>query len=167
MRLTTLLAAAAFSLSACATTRTAGVADPLSAAAGERITYETSACYGTCPVYSVTVDTASGAGEFVGTQHTAVTGARRFQATPAQVASFRNAVSALRATPVGAVEPGGAACATYATDMPGVTVIWEGANGTRMVRRVDYGCDGLAHRAMFDGLRSVPKLLPIAALIGK
>lgn len=167
MRNTILLAAAALSLSGCATTRTSAVADTPAAATVERITYDTGACYGTCPVYSVTIDTATGSGEFVGTQHTAVTRARRFQATPAQVAAFRDAVAALRATPVGAVEPGGAGCATYATDMPGVTVTWEGANGTRTVRKVDYGCDGLANRAMFDGLRSVPKLLPISALIGK
>ncbi|MBW6523116.1 hypothetical protein KZ810_06355 [Sphingomonas sp. RHCKR47] len=173
MRTIILLAAAATSLSACATLPTSGRDAGQSAGSGnpaavvERITYETSACHGTCPVYAVTVDTDTGAGEFIGTQHVAVTGASRFWATPAQVRSFVHAVAALRATPIGALEQGGTACATYAADLPGATVTWQSPAGKRDVRRVDFGCAGQTNRALFDDLRSVPRVLPIAELIGR
>ncbi len=168
-----LLAAAASSLSACATLPTSGRSAGQSAGMGdasnvaERITYEASACHGTCPVYAVTVDTDTGAGEFIGTRHVAVTGASRFQATPAQVRSFVRAVAALRATPIGALEQGGTACATYAADLPGATVTWQSPAGKRDVRRVDFGCVGPTNRALFDDLRSAPRVLPIAEMIGR
>ena len=162
MRTTILLAAAA--LSACATTRTSG---PVPEPAGERITYETAACFGTCPVYSVTVDTQSGAGAFMGAQHTATTGAARFQVTPAQVRAFRAAVVELRGVAGEGVTIGGARCADYATDMPGVTVTWIAADGARTVKRAYYGCGMDANRALFASLRSVPDVLPIKPLIGR
>lgn len=163
MRTTVLLAATALTLSACATTRTAA---PVPApAAATRITYYTSACFGTCPVYSVTIDTGSGAGEFIGTQHTAATGITRFQATPAQAHAFGDAVALLRTVEGEGIVPGSPRCGTLASDMPGVTVTWQ-SGGARTVKRVDYGCFDEANRTLFAQLRGAPALLPIAALIG-
>ena len=158
------LAATALALSACATTRTA---PPVAAPAQPtRITYDTSACFGTCPVYSVTVDTGSGVGEFIGTQGTAASGITRFQATPVQARAFGDAVAELRTVDGEGIVPGSPRCGTLASDMPGVTVTWQ-AGGERTVKRVDYGCFDQANKALFARLRSAPGLLPIAALIGK
>lgn len=164
MRTSILLAAAALTLSACASTRTAPpVAAP---AAATRITYDTSACYGTCPVYSVTVDTGSGAGEFVGTQHVAASGITRFQATPAQARAFGEAVAELRTVAGEGIVPESPRCRTLVSDMPGLTVTWQAGSG-QTVKRVDYGCFDEANKALFARLRNAPGLLPIAALIGK
>ncbi|WP_019515945.1 DUF6438 domain-containing protein [Sphingomonas sp. Mn802worker] len=164
MRTPILLAAAALTLSACVTTRTAApVAAPTAAM---RITYDTSACFGTCPVYSVTVDTSSGAGEFIGTQHTAASGITRFQATPAQARAFGEAVAELRTVAGEGILPESPRCHTLASDMPGLTVMWQ-AGGERSVKRVDYGCFDEANKALFARLRAAPRLLPIASLIGK
>jgi hypothetical protein len=48
----------------------------------ESITYETGPCFGTCPVYTVTVH-SNGTGLFVGHAHTTVTGNQPFTVTPA------------------------------------------------------------------------------------
>ncbi|SEL35549.1 hypothetical protein SAMN05216382_1862 [Sphingomonas palmae] len=158
------LAVAALTLSACATTRTAAPAP--APAAALRITYDTGACFGTCPVYSVTVDTGSGAGEFIGTQHTAATGITRFQAAQAQAQAFADAVAELRKIDGEGIVPGSPRCSTLASDMPSVTVTWQ-AGSERTVKRVDYGCFDAANKALFARLRAAPGLLPIAALIGK
>lgn len=166
MRNAVLLAAAAIPLSACATTR-GGAADAPAAATAARITYDTAACFGTCPVYSVEVDLASGAGVFMGRQHTATVGAARFQATPAQVRAFGAAVAELRGVDGEGVTIDGARCVTYATDLPGVTVTWIGADGARTVKRAYFGCGVDTNRALFASLRSVPDVLPITPLIGR
>jgi hypothetical protein len=131
---------------------------------GAQLTYRTLPCHGFCPVYTVQVG-LDGQGVFTGTEHTAVTGERRFTATPAQVADFFNRLQPYR--PAGdLVLDGREACATYATDLPGADVTWAGTGGGAHLS-YNYGCDREKHRAMADALRAAPAALPIADLIGK
>lgn len=131
------------------------------------ITYETSPCFGACPVYALTLDTATGAGTFAGKRFTAVAGTRAFTATPAQSLAFSTAVDEVRRSESGAYEPGGAHCAMQATDMPGVTITWSGGGAEATTRRVYFGCGMDANRAMFARLRTAPDALPVADFIAR
>jgi hypothetical protein len=127
----------------------------------ETIRYATSGCFGTCPVYAVTVS-ADGRGTFEGQRFTAVTGERRFRVTPAQWRAFRGRLEPLR----GRVDAEGQeTCQPVVTDMPGATVRWSGGFPTAKIA-VNYGCDRHHYGWMFDRLRSAPGTLPIAAFIG-
>ncbi|MFC3579378.1 DUF6438 domain-containing protein [Sphingomonas hylomeconis] len=154
-------AAAALLLAGCATTPSSPAG---SVAAGGQLTYRTLPCHGFCPVYTVQID-RNGQGVFTGAEHSAVTGERRFTATPAQTAEFFRRLQPYR--PAGElVLDGQEKCASYATDLPGADVTWTDAGG-RAHLTYNYGCDREKHRAMADALRSAPDALPIADLIGK
>lgn len=121
------------------------------------VSYATSACYGTCPVYSVTVY-ADGRGAFHGERFTAVAGDRIFRVTPAQYADFRRRLERFRLR--------GVSCRSSATDLPTISLRWHDRGGDAR-RNIDLGCDTRANAAAFAALRKAPDALPIAALIGK
>jgi len=127
------------------------------------VTYATTPCHGTCPVYTVTL-AADGAGVFTGTSNTATLGERRFKATPAQVGDFFTRLQPY--LPEGErLLTGPDGCRMYASDLPSADVRW--TDGSRSGHLLyDYGCDRETHRAMADALRAAPQALPIAALIG-
>jgi uncharacterized protein DUF6438 len=144
----TILAAASASLAAaCARPAPPGssAAGP-SAAAGQvsadsavRITLERGPCFGTCPVYAVTLD-GSGAVLFEGRRFVADTGISTGSVPPARVDSLVVELIARGyfdfADRYRAGEPG---CEQYATDLP--TVITEVQAGGRRNRiEHDHGC---------------------------
>lgn len=139
---------------------------PLPAAA-ERISYASGACYGTCPVYTVTLDTATGEGKFTGAKYTTATGPRAFHASPAAVQAFRRALAEARDLPAGAFKQGGARCATFATDMPTVKLSWNNGASAPRSASIYLGCDMRENRALFERIRRAPDALPIAAFIGE
>ena len=130
-----------------------------------RLTYETSRCFGACPVYSLTLDTATGAGEFVGRQFTAVAGPRRFTATRDQVAAFHDALAGARATEPGSLIVGGSRCHEIATDLPKVTLTWREGKSAPETRKIYFGCFDAANRALFADLKRAPGLLPVGTFI--
>lgn len=154
---------AALPLAGCATTARL---EPQAATPQPQVrsmSYATTPCHGFCPVYTVTV-AADGAGTFTGTSHTAVSGMRRFTATPAQAARFFARLQPY--LPTGELlldDP--ESCESYATDLPSVDVTWTGAAGSGHLR-YDFGCDRDKHRTLADALRAAPEALPIAGLIG-
>lgn len=130
----------------------------------ETIAYETSACFGACPVYRVVVS-ADGRGMFEGRRFTAAKGVRQFRVSPAEYAEFRRRLIADR--PVGEIIlEGPKACEMFATDMPTVDVKWFG--GTRRPSHLRYylGCDMEKHRRLARALASAPAALPIGGFIG-
>ena len=132
---------------------------------GETITYATSACFGACPVYTVTLG-PDGEGIFVGQRFTAVIGERRFQATPEQVRAFVAALRPYRAH--GEVLMTGAPfCKAMASDMPTIDIRWQPALAAPAHLAFDKGCDGEKHRRMAAALTGAPALLQIADLIGR
>ncbi|MFV0624422.1 DUF6438 domain-containing protein [Sphingomonas sp. ac-8] len=162
------MAGAALALAAC-TPNGGGTASAGSEAAmaGETIRYETGRCFGTCPVYSVTVR-PDGTGSFEGKQFTAVTGSRDFTLTPAQYRAFADRLAPYRpAQGEQRYEPGSALCPNPATDMPSADVTWsDGAEGTHHLYYY-YGCAMGEGQDMRTAVRTAPELLPIGAFIGE
>ena len=159
-RVTIILAA----LGAAACTQTPQPQAPGAAGAPESITYETGACFGTCPVYSVTVR-SDGTGTFHGERFTQVTGTRDFTLTPAQYAAFAKRVAPYRPDGETLYKPGEPICANYATDMPSTDIRWNGAGRSDHLY-LYYGCDRQKNAAMFDALGNAVDALPIEPLIG-
>lgn len=130
----------------------------------ETIRYETAPCFGTCPVYAVTI-APDGKGTFEGKRFTAVTGIKEFQATPAAYHTFAAKLAPYRPSEgeklyqMGTPLCGG----PMVSDMPSVDVVWSEASGGRQHLNLYYGCGPQEMRA---ALRSAPGALPIAAFIG-
>jgi hypothetical protein len=157
-----LVAAVALAASACA----AQVGNPPPPTAGtvEAIRYETSQCFGVCPVYVLTVR-SDGSGTFEGIRHTAVTGTRNFTVTRQQYSAFRSRIEPfLPAQGERRIaEPN---CTSIATDLPSVDITVT-QKGPQRHLYIYYGCDMDRNEAMFEALRKAPEALPqVQAMIG-
>lgn len=156
------MALTACGLSGCATIDVPRGGQPV-ALESETIRYETSPCFGTCPVYAVTM-TPDGKGTFEGKRFTAVTGVRPFQAAPLAYRAFAASLAPYRPTANETLyQPGTPGCENAPTDMPSVDVTWTELSGGRQHLNVYYGC---GPQAMRDALRSAPNALPIGSFIG-
>lgn len=131
----------------------------------ESISYQTSPCFGRCPVYTVTVY-SNGRATFDGVRFTAVTGARNFRITPAQYRAFRRHLAPLRPASGSVRYAGRERCESMATDLPSAEVTWRGAGGEQQLHFY-YGCDMQKNRAIADRLRRAPDLLPLRDFIGR
>jgi len=158
----TLTSGVAFLLAACTTATPVVPPMPLA-----EITYETEPCYGTCPVYSVTVGNRGGTGTFEGRQHTATRGTLSFAVQPAEFNAFYLALADARAADPRAYAPGGANCRQQVTDHPGVTVTFREGSAAPRVFRYSFGCRDPQNARLAADLRRAPTLLPLAAMIGK
>lgn len=149
-------------LSGCVTANDISGGTPV-AIESETIRYETAPCYGTCPVYAVTI-APDGKGTFEGKRFTAVTGIKEFQVTPLAYRTFAAKLAPYRPKDAETVlQPGQPGCENAPTDMPSVDIVWSELSGGRQHLNVYYGCGSQEMRA---GLRSAPEALPIAAFIG-
>ena len=129
----------------------------------ETITYETGPCFGSCPVYRVTVS-ADGIGWFEGRRFTAVAGGRRFRLTAAQYAAFAERLAPYRPRGIENIGYGTARCRQPMTDHPSASVSW--VNGGQVDRLSFYhGCRN-GNEALGQALGDAPALLPIGDLIG-
>lgn len=128
----------------------------------ETISFETGPCFGTCPVYRVTVN-SDGGGTFEGRRFTAATGARPFRATPAQYRAFAARLRPLRPA-AGEVRYSGEACRTMVSDLPSAEVTWRSPSGEQRLYFY-YGCDMERNRAIAERLTGAPALLPIGDFI--
>ena len=154
----------ALALAGCAGTQTAGPADAPVAVEAAAITYETSPCFGSCPVYRVTVQ-PDGTGTFEGRRFTAVEGVRAFSAGPEAYRRFAAALAPYRPAGERLLQPGEPECENAPTDMPGVDVRWSDASGGG-AHLVFYGGCRMGNEALADALRAAPEALPIAGFIG-
>jgi hypothetical protein len=150
---------AAIALAGCATARA-----PLVTADAPVIRYATAACFGTCPVYDVTVR-PDGRVTFVGERFTAVTGTREVAATPETYRRVAAAIALYRPAGERLVVPGSVDCANPPTDMPSVDLWWHDRAGERHLRFYR-GCRR-GNEALAAALDAVPAALPIARLIGR
>lgn len=159
-----LMLPAVLALAGCAGTqgeRPAGAPAPADAVA---ISYETSPCFGACPVYAVTVR-PDGSGTFEGKRFTAAQGVRSFQAGPDGYRRFAAALAPYRPQGERLLQPGRPGCENAPTDMPGVDVRWSGAGGATD-HLVFYGGCRMGNEALAQAVKDAPEALPIAALIG-
>ncbi|MFK3889112.1 DUF6438 domain-containing protein [Sphingomonas sp. NPDC079357] len=132
---------------------------------GDSISYATGPCYGTCPVYTVTVR-PDGTGTFEGERFTAVTGRRAFRVTADDYRHFAAALAPYRPDGERRIEMGTSDCGPAPTDMPSIDVNWVMASGGAGHLHFYTGCR-VANAAMAKALQDAPTLLPIAGLIGK
>ena len=147
-------------LTGCVTAGRPGVAQAV-----ETIRYQTSPCFGACPVYAVTVS-SDGAGTFEGKRFTAIAGERRFTLTPAQFADFRQRLLPYRpAEGERNIAPGAAACGATMTDQASATVKWSGGSTAPAQLSLYYGCTAPALAAMKTALRAAPEALPIGGFV--
>ena len=129
------------------------------------ISLERTPCYGTCPVYTVTI-TGTGAVRFVGTRFTTQVGEAAADIPPARVDSL---LAELRAG--GYFELADAyvaeapACGRYSTDSPTVITSVE-AHGVRKEVRHDYGCGG-APQALAGLERRIDEVAGVARWTGR
>jgi len=137
-------------------------AAPRPATPAETIVFETGPCFGTCPVYRVTVN-SDGGGTFEGRRFTAVTGTRAFRLTPRQYRAFAAQLAPLRPAR-GSVRYSGEACASMATDLPSAEITWRSRRGVQNLYFY-YGCDMQRNRAIARRLTAAPGLLPIGDYI--
>lgn len=153
---------AALALAGCVQGERPGGAAP---ARGDTITYQTSRCFGACPVYSVTVR-PDGTGVFTGERFTEVTGERRFTLSRDQYDAFAAALAPYRPAK-GEIRyaPDEARCGQAMTDMPGLDVTWEGRERRHLY--FYFGCDRTKTRGMAEALGNAADLLPIQNLIGR
>src|SRR4051794_4742085 len=94
----------------------------------ESISYETGACFGACPVYSVTVH-PDGRGLFVGHRYTAVKGRRAFRITPAKFRAFAAFIEPLHPASGSVHYDGPPRCDEMATDQSSAAVKWRMPDG--------------------------------------
>lgn len=157
---------AALMLAGCAATQAeTGRPQPIE---GESITYETGPCYGTCPVYRVTVN-ADGSGTFEGRRFTAVTGERAFTASPEAFRRFAAALAPYRPKDGDLrYENGTPLCGpAMVSDMPSADVRWSEPSGAAQSIHFYYGCDRNDAGRMRQAIADAPTLLPIADFVGK
>jgi hypothetical protein len=133
--------------------------------APESISFHTGACFGTCPVFTVTVR-SDGSGTFQGVNFTAVRGTRNFRITPLQYRAFAAHLAPLRPAQGSADYEGPPRCRSMATDLPSAGVIWTDRRGEQHLSYY-YGCDMEKNRALAQRLSSAPGLLPIGDFIGR
>jgi len=157
-------AGAAVLLGGCATTgREVAAGGAPVAVEAEVIRYETSPCFGTCPVYVVTVQ-PDGRGTFEGKRFTAVAGSREFRASPEAYRRFKAALQPYRPAEgeklyhMGTPLCGG----PMVSDLPSVDVTWSEPSGASQHVSLYYGCGTEAMRTAFRG---APDALPIAAWV--
>ncbi|PXA97124.1 hypothetical protein DMC47_15480 [Nostoc sp. 3335mG] len=130
----------------------------------ETISYETSPCFGTCPVYRVTIH-PNGSGVFEGRRFTKIVGTREFKATPAQYRAFAAKLEPYRPRRgERLIQPGQPGCDNAPTDMPSVDVRWNERSGAAQHLSFYYGCR-MRDQAMNEALRSAPNELPIRGYI--
>jgi len=130
----------------------------------ESVTYQTGPCFGTCPVYTVTVH-SNGQGLFTGQAHTTVTGQQAFTVTAAQYQAFVAHLAPIRPA-TGTVRYDSAPeCTSMVTDLPSADVKWHTFGGQQQELYFYYGCRFANSQVMAQRLSSAPNLLPIGSFI--
>jgi hypothetical protein len=140
---------------------------PHTAAPIEAVTMHRSACYGPCPVYTVTVK-ADGAVIFRALEHVKAVGDLNQQISAARVAELAKAVDDLGywtwKNQYQSEEDG---CAAVATDHPGVDIEVRRGGVTKRVSYY-YGCKGLPVAGQIDRLaKTIDDVAGTAVLIGR
>lgn len=133
----------------------------------ESITYSTQPCFGTCPVYEVTVG-PEGEGVFDGKQHVARMGTQRFTVDATTYRRFAEHLAAVRpASGDRNISHGDPDCGNAPTDMPGIAVRWSSNSGAAPQElRLYLGCRSAEAERVAAVLKAAPEMLPIGAYIG-
>jgi hypothetical protein len=154
-----IVALAAVSLAGCVTAPSGAGSEP-----PRQVTFETTPCFGSCPVFSLTLD-ADGHGIYQGGRFVKTKGRHEFSASPKQVRAFFDRLRPFR--PRGAATYDMANCPGPAhTDAPSVKVRWISA--TRADSLDWYlGCQVAALKDIEPDLQNAWQELPLDDLVGR
>lgn len=132
----------------------------------EEIRLSTSPCFGSCPVYAVTVR-PDGTGTFEGNRFVAQAGTHDFAVDPADYRRFAERLRPYRpASGDLRVVPGEPRCKHAPTDMPGTEVRWSSNTGAAPQTLSFYAGCRQGNEALATALEEAPRLLPIDRFIG-
>ncbi|HTM96378.1 MAG TPA: DUF6438 domain-containing protein [Croceibacterium sp.] len=152
-------ALAAVSLAGCVTTTSGAGSEP-----PRQVTFETTPCFGSCPVFSLTLD-ADGHGVYEGGRFVKTKGRHEFSASAKQVRAFFDRIRPFR--PAGAVRYDMANCPGPAhTDAPSVNVRWISATRADSLDW-NLGCRVDALQAIEPDLQNAWQELPLDDLVGR
>lgn len=128
-------------------------------------TLERTPCYGTCPVYKVTLH-SDGSVSFEGTRNVSVTGVRTWR-VPADSAAivFRFADSVRFASFPARYDFGEPGCSPYIADLPGYAVTVETAGTSKRVY-TDAGCPNIP-RALAALPALIDRVAKVESAVGK
>ncbi|WP_157933775.1 DUF6438 domain-containing protein [Alloalcanivorax mobilis] len=128
------------------------------------IRYQAGACFGTCPQFEYRID-ADGNATFNGQRFTKITGEHPAPGDRATFKRLRGLLASARPADGDRVI-GPNDCQRFATDHPGITVVWEEPAGER---RLTYntGCHDARYQALRDTLDEARQALPVEALTGR
>ncbi len=148
---------AACGLSACQ----AQQATTSSPAGQETVSIRTTPCFGTCPVFAVTLH-PDGQLDFEGIKFVKHSGKVTRHITADKVKAIRQTLQAYR--PAAGVTTRNKDCQQRVTDHPSYVVTWQSPKAQDSVYRHYTGCFSAANRAIAKTLRGVLTSLPIADL---
>lgn len=148
---------AAVLLAGCTTTSGADRPAPQS------VSFETTPCFGSCPVFSMTID-ANGKGTYEGGRFVKVKGRHEFTASPEQVRAFFERIGAFRPQGEKHYDYGNCPVAV-STDSPSVNVTWNSAGGADALYWY-LGCRVESLNAIEPDLYNAWKELPLDDLVG-
>lgn len=126
------------------------------------ISYESHGCYGSCPVYRVTVR-SDGSADYVGRDHVLVRGKRRLHMGADRFRRLADYLAPIKPAR-GSIPSAGVEC--NVNDGPTRSVQWVGADGARQ------GLCAGSHNELpdpnltYERLNKAPALLPIEGLVG-
>lgn len=149
---------AAAGLAGCATTSNTGSEPP------RQVTFETTPCFGSCPVFSLTLD-ADGHGVYEGERFVKTKGRHEFTASGTQVRAFFDRIRPFR--PSGAVTYDMGNCPGLShTDAPSVKVRWISATKADSLDW-NLGCQVEKLQAIEPDLQNAWQELPLDDLVGR
>lgn len=143
----------------------AGCSDerPRQAQTPQSVDFETTPCFGSCPVFKVRLF-SDGKGEYEGGRFVAQKGKHEFTATPEQVEAFFARVAKFRPKGEATYDMGHCAVPAH-TDASSINVTWRGPAGEDALHW-NLGCRDPKLSAIQPDLREAWKELPLDDLVG-
>lgn len=136
---------------------------PRSAQTPQSVDFETTPCFGSCPVFKIRLF-SDGKGTYEGGRFVAQKGTHEFEATPEQVQAFYERVGKFR--PKGAARYDMGHCSVPAhTDASSIEVVWRGPKGEDSLHW-NLGCQDPKLSAIQPSLQEAWKELPLDDLVG-
>jgi len=156
MRLIAISAAAW--LAGCATTSGTNAEPP------REVSFEATPCFGSCPVFSVTID-ADGHGVYEGGRFVKTRGRHEFTASRAEMRRFFDRIAPFRPNGVATYQMGNCPGPAH-TDAPSIKVRWISATRADSLDW-DLGCQVEALKAIEPNLEQAWQELPLDDLVGR
>ncbi len=152
---------ALISLSACQAQTPTAKGNTMTTAT-DAVTLNATACYGTCPIYEITLH-ANGQVDFEGKGYTGHQGKAQRQVSPELAKDILQALEVHR--PKAGTTAKNAVCKRRATDHPSYILTWREKTGEPTIYRHYSGCSGAENRIITEQLKGIAGRLNLLDLI--